>query len=245
MSCLRHRPYTRRSVPRWTTPGTGMLLNNTMNIFDPHPGNANSIAPGKRMASSMAPTVVMKDGKPFVALGTPGATRIFPSVLQAIVNVIDHGMSLQEAVEAPRVWTQGQSLEVEGGIRPDVRKRLQTMGHDVQGVPKVAGGMNGVMFDHRRGVITARPAGELTALPPGSVEVRPRPPLGMRCTGSRPGSGPACRPLGRQRHWSVPDSRTACYIRSAAIPALGWIDRGGDWQWLVPLQSMASTSHKT
>ena len=136
-----------------TTPGTGMLLNNTMNIFDPHPGNANSIAPGKRMVSSMAPTVVMKDGKPFVALGTPGATRIFPSVLQAIVNVIDHGMTLQEAVEAPRVWTQGQSLEVEGGIRPDVRKRLQSTGHDVQDVPKVAGGMNGVMFDHRRGVI--------------------------------------------------------------------------------------------
>ena len=136
-----------------TAPGTGMLLNNTMNIFDPHPGNANSIAPGKRMVSSMAPTVVMKDGKPFMALGTPGATRIFPSVMQAIVNVIDHGMSLQEAVEAPRVWTQGQSLEVEGSIRPDVRKRLQAMGHDVQEVPKVAGGMNGVMFDHQRGVI--------------------------------------------------------------------------------------------
>ena len=136
-----------------TTPGTGMLLNNTMNIFDPHPGNANSIAPGKRMVSSMAPTIVMKDGKPFMALGTPGATRIFPSVLQAIVNVIDHGMTLQEAVEAPRVWTQGQSLEAESGILPRERKRLQAMGHDVQEAAKVAGGMNGVMFDHQRGVI--------------------------------------------------------------------------------------------
>ncbi len=136
-----------------TTPGTGMLLNNTMNIFDPHPGNANSIAPGKRMVSSMAPTIVMKDGKPFMALGTPGATRIFPSVLQAIVNVIDHGMTLQEAVEAPRVWTQGQALEAESGILPRVRKRLQAMGHDVQEAAKVAGGMNGVMFDHQRGVI--------------------------------------------------------------------------------------------
>ena len=136
-----------------TTPGTGMLLNNTMNIFDPHPGNANSIAPGKRMVSSMAPTIVMKDGEPFMALGTPGATRIFPSVLQAIVNVIDHGMTLQEAVEAPRVWTQGQTLEVEGGVSPDTRERLATLGHDVQVVPKVAGGMNGVMFDRRRGVI--------------------------------------------------------------------------------------------
>ena len=136
-----------------TTPGTGMLLNNTMNIFDPHPGNANSIAPGKRMVSSMAPTIVMKDGEPFMALGTPGATRIFPSVLQAIVNVIDHGMTLQEAVEAPRVWTQGQTLEVEGGVSPDTRERLAALGHDVQVVPKVAGGMNGVMFDRGRGVI--------------------------------------------------------------------------------------------
>ena len=105
------------------------------------------------MVSSMAPTIVMKDGKPFMALGTPGATRIFPSVLQAIVNVIDHGMTLQEAVEAPRIWTQGQSLEVEGGIDHDVRAKLAELGHDVQEVAKVAGGMNGVMFDHGRGVI--------------------------------------------------------------------------------------------
>ena len=136
-----------------TTPGTGMLLNNTMNIFDPHPGNSNSIAPGKRMVSSMSPTIVMKDGKPFMALGTPGATRIFPSVLQAIVNVLDHGMTLQEAVEAPRVWTQGQALEVEPGVSETARRELAAMGHDVQPVPRVAGGMNGVMFDHASGLI--------------------------------------------------------------------------------------------
>ena len=136
-----------------TTPGTGMLLNNTMYIFDPHSGKANSIAPGKRMLSSMSPTIVLKDGKPFVALGTPGGTRIFPSVLQAIVNVIDHGMSLQEAVEAPRVWTQGQALEVEEGISPDVRGELAALGHDVQVVPKVAGGMNGVMLNQASGLI--------------------------------------------------------------------------------------------
>ncbi len=134
-----------------TVPGTGMFLNNTMYIFDPHPGNANSIAPGKRMLSSMSPTIVLKDGKPFMALGTPGGTRIFPSVLQAIVNVIDHGMTLQEAVEAPRVWTQGQELELEHGIAPTVRDELRAMGHDVQMVAKVAGGMNGVMLDPASG----------------------------------------------------------------------------------------------
>ena len=150
-----------------TTPGTGMLLNNTMNIFDPHPGNANSIVPGKRMVSSMSPTIVMKDGKPFMALGTPGATRIFPSVLQAIVNVIDHGMTLQEAVEAPRVWTQGQTLEVEPGISEEAREGLRKMGHDVQVTPRVAGGMNGVMFDHANGVIRGAACYRADGVPAG------------------------------------------------------------------------------
>ena len=136
-----------------TVPGTGLLLNNTMALFDPHPGNANSVAPGKRMLSSMSPTVVLKDGKPFMALGTPGGTRIFPAVLQAIVNVIDFGMTLQEAVEAPRVWTQGQELEVEQGIADETRRQLRAMGHKLEVVAKVAGGMNGVQFDHRRGLI--------------------------------------------------------------------------------------------
>ena len=136
-----------------TVPGTGMLLNNTMYIFDPHPGNANSIAPGKRMLSSMSPTIVMKDGRPLFALGTPGGTRIFASVLQAIMNVIDHGMTLQQAVEAPRVWTQGQSLNVEEGISPAVRQELEAMGHEVEVVHKVAGGMNGIMLDHERGLL--------------------------------------------------------------------------------------------
>ena len=150
-----------------TTPGTGMLLNNTMNIFDPHPGNANSIAPGKRMVSSMSPTIVMKDGKPLMALGTPGATRIFPSVLQAIVNVIDHGMTLQEAVEAPRIWTQGQDLEVEPGISVEVQEALKGMGHNVQVTPRVAGGMNGVMFDHANGVIRGAACFRADGVPAG------------------------------------------------------------------------------
>jgi len=97
---------------RAMVPGTGMLLNNTMALFDPHPGHVLSIAPGKRMTSSMAPTILLRDGRPVLALGLPGGMRIFASVLQAIVNVVDHGMSLQEAVEAPRVWTQGQELVV-------------------------------------------------------------------------------------------------------------------------------------
>ena len=130
-----------------TVPGTGMLLNNTMWLFDPHPGRANSIAPGKRMLSSMSPTIVLKDGKPLMALGTPGGTRIFAAVLQAIIHVIDHGMSLQEAVEAPRIWTDGGDLELEEGVPSSVRAQLAGMGHRIRVVPRVAGGMNGVLRD--------------------------------------------------------------------------------------------------
>ena len=88
-----------------------------------------------------------------MTLGTPGGTKIFASVLQAIVNVIDHGMTLQEAVEAPRVWTQGQSLNVEEGISPKVRQELEGRGHEIEIAEKVAGGMNGVQFDHEAGLI--------------------------------------------------------------------------------------------
>ena len=100
-----------------TVPGTGMLLNNTMALFDPHPGQPASVAPGKRMTSSMAPTIVLRDGRPVWALGLPGGVRIFTSVFQALVNLDRPRMCLQEAVEAPRVWTQGQELEMEQASR--------------------------------------------------------------------------------------------------------------------------------
>jgi gamma-glutamyltranspeptidase/glutathione hydrolase len=132
---------------RAVVPGTGMLLNNTMALFDPHPGHTLSVAPGKRMTSSMAPTIVLREGRPALALGLPGGARIFPSVLQAIVNVIDHGMSLQEAVEAPRVWTQGQELEVETPIGDEIRAGLASRGHHVVPVAHVAGGMGAIAFE--------------------------------------------------------------------------------------------------
>jgi gamma-glutamyltranspeptidase/glutathione hydrolase len=132
---------------RAMVPGTGMLLNNTMALFDPHPGHTLSVAPGKRMTSSMAPTIVLRDGRPALALGLPGGARIFASVLQAIVNVIDHGMTLQEAVEAPRVWTQGQELEVETAIGDEIRAGLAARGHQVVPAAHVAGGMGAIAFE--------------------------------------------------------------------------------------------------
>ena len=136
---------------RLIVPGTGMLLNDCMALFDPHPGRPNSVGPGKRMVSSMSPTIVFKDGAPWFALGTPGGTRIFAAVLQAILNVVDHGMSLQEAVEAPRVWTQGEEVEVEQGVPEEVRQALESKGHQVKVVTRVAGGMNGILFDREQG----------------------------------------------------------------------------------------------
>jgi gamma-glutamyltranspeptidase / glutathione hydrolase len=134
---------------RVTTPGTGMLLDNHMSLMDPTPGNVNSIEPGKRILSSMSPTIVLKEGRPFMALGTPGGKRIFAAVAQGILNVIDHGMSLQEAVEAPRVWTEGAALELEDGFTnlAELGSALTSMGHQVTVVEKVAGGMNGVLLD--------------------------------------------------------------------------------------------------
>jgi gamma-glutamyltranspeptidase/glutathione hydrolase len=117
-----------------------------MYLFDPHPGHALSIAPGKRITTSMAPLIVLCDGRPAFALGLPGGLRIFGSAMQGVVNLIDHGMSLQEAVEAPRVWTQGHTLEVEAGIGEDVRAALAALGHGVQPVATIGGGMNAIAF---------------------------------------------------------------------------------------------------
>ena len=132
---------------RYMVPGTGMIPNNYLYVFNPRPGLANSLAPGKRVTSSMAPLIVLERGQPRFALGLPGGLRIFPSALQAVVNLIDHGMSLQEAVEAPRIWTQGFDLELEPAFPETVAEVLRTRGHPVVRVPNVAGGMCAIRFE--------------------------------------------------------------------------------------------------
>jgi gamma-glutamyltranspeptidase / glutathione hydrolase len=127
-------------------PGLGTVPNNYMNLYDPRPGHALSLMPGKRVTTSMSPMMALRDGKLVYALGLPGGKRIFPSAMQALINLIDHGMSLQEAVEAPRVWTEGHALEVEGGIPESVRAALRDKGHQVVVMPTIAGGMNAIQF---------------------------------------------------------------------------------------------------
>jgi gamma-glutamyltranspeptidase/glutathione hydrolase len=131
---------------RYMVPGTGMIPNNYMFVFDPRPGRASSVQPGKRVTSSMSPVIVLRDGKPVYALGLPGGLRIFPSIMQALSNLIDHGMTVQQAVEAPRVWTQGHQLELESGISDAVFADLKARGHAAVRVGNVAGGMSAIRF---------------------------------------------------------------------------------------------------
>jgi gamma-glutamyltranspeptidase/glutathione hydrolase len=134
-------------------PGLGTVPNNYLNLFDPRPGQALSLAPGKRVTTSMSPMMALRDGKLAYALGLPGGKRIFPSAMQALINLIDHGMSLQEAVEAPRVWTEGNALEVEQAIPEAVREKLRAMGHRVAPMATVGGGMNAIRF-HDDGMLS-------------------------------------------------------------------------------------------
>jgi gamma-glutamyltranspeptidase / glutathione hydrolase len=131
---------------KFLVPGLGVIPNNYMNLFDPRPGHALSLAPGKRVTTSMSPMMALRDGKLVFALGLPGGKRIFPSAMQALINLIDHGMSLQEAVEAPRVWTEGNALEVERAVPENVRAQLRSMGHHVVEMATVGGGMNAIQF---------------------------------------------------------------------------------------------------
>ena len=125
-----------------TAGGTGVLLNNEMddftvkigvpNLYGLVQGEANAIAPGKRPLSSMSPTIVTQDGKPLLVVGTPGGSRIITAVLHTILNVIDYGMTVQEAVDAPRFhqqWLPETTFVEAFAISPDTRQILERMGH--------------------------------------------------------------------------------------------------------------------
>jgi gamma-glutamyltranspeptidase / glutathione hydrolase len=132
-----------------TVPGLGFLLNNEMDDFASKPGSpnmfglvqgeANAIAPGKRPLSSMTPTIVLKDGRLFMTAGAPGGSRISTAVAQVILNVIDFGMNVQDAVDAPRVHHQWQpdKLSLEHGVSPDTVALLKARGYDVDYAPGV------------------------------------------------------------------------------------------------------------
>jgi len=144
--------------------GTGVLMNNEMDDFSAKPGvpnafglvggDANAIAPGKRPLSSMTPTMVLKDGKVWLVTGSPGGARIITTVLQVIMNMIDHGMNVAEASTAPRVHHQWlpDELRVEEGISIDTVRVLQAKGHAVA-LKEAMGSTQSIMRDPETGSV--------------------------------------------------------------------------------------------
>jgi gamma-glutamyltranspeptidase / glutathione hydrolase len=146
--------------------GTGVLLNNEMddftakvgapNMFGAIQSERNAIEPGKRPLSSMTPTFVLRpDGGLFFAIGTPGGTTIINTVLQVITNVIDHGMNLQEAIDAPRVhhqWLPDEVMSEPFGLSEDTRRALEARGHRISTAVREMSDAQGVMIEEKTGV---------------------------------------------------------------------------------------------
>ena len=155
--------------------GAGFLLNNEMDDFSAKPGTpnaygllggeANAIQAGKRPLSSMTPTIVLRDGKPVLATGSPGGSTIITVVLQNILNVIDFHMNVAEATAAPRIHHQWFSdrLNYEAGISPDTLDGLREMGHELAPQPRILGKIQAIASDgnYQYGVTDSRwPGGE-------------------------------------------------------------------------------------
>ena len=124
-------------------PGTGMLINNEMDDFSSKPGTpngygllgseANAIQANKRPLSSMTPTIIFKDDKPFVAFGSPGGSRIITTVLQVALNIMEHDMNIAQAVHSPRMHHQWlpEVLMIEEGFGSDTEKLLEEKGYSL------------------------------------------------------------------------------------------------------------------
>ena len=142
--------------------GAGFLLNNEMDDFSVKPGTpnqygligseANSIKGAKRMLSSMTPTIVAKNGKFIMTVGTPGGSTIITTVLQAIMNVIDYGMNIADAVKSSRVhhqWLPDEITYEKDGIAPDVLKRLRLMGYEMKEIGQ-SGRVEAIFYNQQK-----------------------------------------------------------------------------------------------
>ncbi|MED4750026.1 gamma-glutamyltransferase [Brevibacillus choshinensis] len=133
-------------------PGYGFMLNNELTDFDAVPGGVNQVEPGKRPRSSMTPTIVLKDGKPFLAVGSPGGSTIIASVSQTILNVIDHGMEIQDAIVAPRIFSSAYpAVTWEAGLDQDVILQLLAKGHSFAEKPTNIGNVQAIVYDLETG----------------------------------------------------------------------------------------------
>jgi gamma-glutamyltranspeptidase/glutathione hydrolase len=148
--------------------GLGFFLNDEMGDFNPVPGitdrngqigtKANLIQPGKRMLSSMTPTILTKNNKPVIVIGSPGGRTIINTVLQVILNVVEHKMNIAQAVEAPRFhhqWLPDKISFEAFAFSPDTQNNLKARGHELQeyGVKQIQGSAMGIYCDHEKGII--------------------------------------------------------------------------------------------
>jgi gamma-glutamyltranspeptidase/glutathione hydrolase len=149
--------------------GAGFLLNNEMDDFSGKPGvmnqfgllgtEANSIQPEKRMLSSMTPTIILKDGEPFIIIGSPGGSQIITTVLQIVLNCIDFDMNIRQAIEAPRIhhqWMPDSIFYEMGALTETVEKELTEMGYrfwDADAETRIIGIAEGIMVDRKNKII--------------------------------------------------------------------------------------------
>ena len=134
--------------------GTGFLLNDHMADFSTNPESQNAPRPNRRPVSNMGPLIMFKDGRPFLTLGSPGGTRIFPSLAQILINIVDFGMPLDEAIEAPRFFSYSvggkvRDLSVEPRIPEPTLAALKALGHTIalkEPYDKYFGGAQGIMI---------------------------------------------------------------------------------------------------
>jgi gamma-glutamyltranspeptidase/glutathione hydrolase len=122
------------------TPGLGFMFNNSMANFDPRPGSPNSIAPGKSRSTGMAPTILSRGGRPVLVLGASGATKIITAIAQVILNVVDFGMTPQEAVNAPRFDCQGGPIRCHIRI-PEAVCAVVRESYPIDRIPPAYGGL--------------------------------------------------------------------------------------------------------
>ena len=113
------------------TPGLGFIYNNAMNRFDPRPGRASSLAPGKARMHLMMPTIAFQDQRVAMVLGAPGGNAILSALVQVFTNVVEYGMNAVEAVSAPRIHAEGRTIWCEARTRTDTCEALRRRGFTV------------------------------------------------------------------------------------------------------------------
>ncbi|WP_426959773.1 gamma-glutamyltransferase [Muricoccus radiodurans] len=116
-------------------PGTGMMLNGGMNSYDPRPGRASSIGAGKRRFSTMSPSIVLDGARPVATLGAPGGAWITIAIAQVLLNLIDWGMGVQEAISAPRFSATSDAIDISNRIPRAVQRAVEAMGYEVRRSP--------------------------------------------------------------------------------------------------------------